>query len=70
MYYNDDYYDGYESMDEEWDRLQREAAEEIAWKIENRISDEDLEEGPILYDAITGRPIYRNGGCYDPRYDD
>lgn len=63
-------YDGYESPDEEWERIQREEAAEIAWKIENRISDEDLEEGPILYDAFTGAAIYRHGGCYDPRYDD
>lgn len=69
MYYDDDYHE-YETMDEEWERLQREEAAEIAWKIENRISDEDLEEGPIFYDAITGHPIYRHGGCYDPRYDE
>lgn len=29
-----------------------------------------FDNGPIAYDAITGRPIYEHGGCYDPGYDD
>ena len=66
MYYDDSYcpYEGYESPDDEWERLQREQSQRIAWEIENRISDEDMEEGPILYDAFTGAPIYRHGGCW------
>ncbi len=60
MWYNED---DFESLD-------REYVDEISWKIMNRISAEDLENGPIAYDAITGRPIYEHGGCYDPGYDD
>lgn len=60
MWYNED---DFESLD-------REYSEEISWKIMNRISAEDLENGPIAYDVITGRPIYEHGGCYDPGYDD
>lgn len=65
-----DYYDEFETMDEEWERLQREEAEEISWKILNRISEKDFEDGPIAYDVITGRPIYEHGGCYNPNYDE
>ena len=57
-------------MDEEWERLQDEEVRQTMWEIENRISAEDLDNGPIAYDAITGRPIYEHGGCYDPGYDD
>ena len=35
-YYND--YEGYESPDEEWDRLQKELQDEIVDRIENTIS--------------------------------
>lgn len=68
--WNRDFDEDFETMDEEWERLQKERVAEISWKIENRISDEDLERGPIAYDAITGEPIYENGGCYNPYTDD
>jgi len=67
MWYRED---DYETMDEEWERLQKEEVEQTMWEIENRISAEDLDNGPIAYDAITGRPIYEHGGSYDPGYDD
>lgn len=66
------YYDEYDEIEEYMRRendfyaMQAEEAKEIEWKILNSISDEDLEEGPMLYDAITGAPIYRHGGCYNP----
>ena len=66
MWYEDDY----ETMDEEWEHLQDEEVRQTMWEIENRISAEDIDNGPIAYDAITGRPIYEHGGCYDPEYDD
>lgn len=65
MSYYDDY-EGYESPDEEWDRLQKELQDEIVDRIENTISKKDWEEGPICYDAFTGAPIYRHGGYYPP----
>lgn len=67
MWYRED---DYETMDEEWERLQKEEVEQTMWEIENRISAEDLDNGPIAYDAITGKPIYEHGGSYDPGYDD
>ena len=64
------YEDNYETMDEEWERLQDEEVRQTMWEIENIISAEDIDNGPIAYDAITGRPIYEHGGCYDPGCDD
>ncbi len=60
------YYEDYESRDEEWDRLQKELHDEIVDRIENTISEDDWEEGPMCYDTITGVPIYRHGGYYPP----